>query len=245
MDKFAKTILQSGQTTISNYLLKNYPKLGMTSDQLVIYLQIKRNIDIGNYFPDINDIANSTGFTNAKAYQVLHELVEKKLMRIKTLSNAKGQDFDVYDFSLMYEKLSELNQDVSNDEIISNDDFASNNTSAEITESDRKKVFNSIESEFGRPLSPIEIETINQWINEDKYDPQMIKLALRESVLNQVYSLKYMDRILVNWEKANITTPADVERNRRNHEQKYSKNAKFGDKGSQNKPDIPLFKIDK
>ena len=49
MDKFAKTILQSGQTTISNYLLKNYPKLGITSDQLVIYLQIKRNIDIGNY----------------------------------------------------------------------------------------------------------------------------------------------------------------------------------------------------
>ncbi|WP_220729555.1 DnaD domain-containing protein [Apilactobacillus zhangqiuensis] len=244
MDKFAKTILQSGQTTISNYLLKNYPKLGMTSDQLVIYLQIKRNIDIGNYFPDINDITNSTGFSTAKAYQVLHELVEKKLMRIKTLSNSKGQSFDVYDFSLMYEKLSELDSDTPEKDIEDNA-FEGTIGSNEITESERKKVFNSIESEFGRPLSPIEIETINQWINDDQYDPQMIKLALRESVLNQVYSLKYMDRILVNWEKANIKTPADVERNRRQHEQKFSKNAKFSDKGTQNKPDIPLFKIDK
>ena len=244
MDKFAKTILQSGQTTISNYLLKNYPKLGMNSEQLVIYLQIKRNIDIGNYFPDINEITNATGFSNAKAYQVLHELVEKKLMRIKTLSNSKGQAFDVYDFSLMYEKLSELDQETSEDET-SNEVFEGNMPSNEVTESDRKKVFNSIESEFGRPLSPIEIETINQWINDDEYDPQMIKLALRESVLNQVYSLKYMDRILVNWEKANIKTPADVERNRRNHEQKFNKSAKFSDKGTQNKPDIPLFKIDK
>lgn len=244
MDKFAKTILQSGQTTISNYLLKNYPKLGMNSDQLVIYIQIKRNIDIGNYFPDINDITKSTGFSNAKAYQVLHELVEKKLMRIKTLSNSKGQDFDVYDFSLMYEKLSELNQNTSENNF-SDQPFVKDIVSKEITEDDRKKVFNSIESEFGRPLSPIEIETINQWINDDEYDTQMIKLALRESVLNQVYSLKYMDRILINWEKTNIKTPADVERNRRNHEQRFSKNAKFSDKGNQNKPDIPLFKIDK
>ncbi|MGQ2282919.1 DnaD domain-containing protein [Apilactobacillus kunkeei] len=244
MDKFAKTILKSGQTTISNYLLNNYSKLGMTSDQLVIYLQIKRNIDIGNYFPDIQEITKATGFSNAKAYQVLHELVENKLMRIKTLSNAKGQAFDVYDFSLMYEKLSELDQETAEGETL-NVSFEGNSTSNEITESDRKKVFNSIESEFGRPLSPIEIETINQWISDDEYDPHMIKLALRESVLNQVYSLKYMDRILVNWEKANIKTPADVERNRRSHEQKFNKSSKFSDKGTQNKPDIPLFKIDK
>lgn len=243
MDKFAKALLQAGQTTISNYLLKNYSKLNMTNDQLAIYLQIKRNIDIGNYFPDIEDITSSTGFTSSKAYQILHELVQGKLMRIKSVSNSKGQTFDVYDFSLMYKKLSELNQE--NDDPVNYNSFKKDNDSNIVTELDRKKIFNQIESEFGRPLSPIEIETINQWIIDDEYKPEMIKLALRESVLNQVYSLKYIDRILVNWEKANITTPADVERNRRSHEQKYSKKANFGDNKSKNKADIPLFKIDK
>ncbi|AYF92646.1 DnaD domain protein [Apilactobacillus bombintestini] len=243
MDKFAKTLLQTGQTSIPNYLLKNYPKIGMSSNQLIIYLQIKRNMDMGNYFPDINEITESTGFSQNKAYQVLHELIQKKLMRIKTLNDRNGQSFDVYDFSLMYDKLSELSHQSDNSDYEIN---VKPNSKDTMTESDRKGVFNQIESEFGRPLSPIEIETINQWLEEDNYKPKMIELALRESVLNQVYSLKYIDRILINWEKANIKTPADVERNRRNREDKFKPSGQQNNSSNNSpKTDIPLFKIDK
>ena len=31
--------------------------------------------------------------------------------------------------------------------------------------------------------------------------PELIRLALREAVLNQAYSLKYIDRILLAWER--------------------------------------------
>lgn len=240
MDKFAKTLLQTGQTSIPNYLLKNYPKIGMSSNQLIIYLQIKRNMDMGNYFPDINEITESTGFSQNKAYQVLHELIQKKLMRIKTLNDRNGQSFDVYDFSLMYDKLSGLSHQSDNS------DYEINVKPNTMTESDRKGVFNQIESEFGRPLSPIEIETINQWLEEDNYKPKMIELALRESVLNQVYSLKYIDRILINWEKANIKTPVDVERNRRNRGDKFKPSGQHNNSSNNSpKTDIPLFKIDK
>lgn len=243
MDKFAKTLLQTGQTSIPNYLLKNYPKIGMSSNQLIIYLQIKRNMDMGNYFPDINEITESTGFSQNKAYQVLHELIQKKLMRIKTLNDRNGQSFDVYDFSLMYDKLSELSHQSDNSDYEIN---VKPNSKDTMTESDRKGVFNQIESEFGRPLSPIEIETINQWLEEDNYKPKMIELALRESVLNQVYSLKYIDRILINWEKANIKTPADVERNRRNREDKFKTSGQQNNSSNNSpKTNIPLFKIDK
>ena len=36
---------------------------------------------------------------------------------------------------------------------------------------------------------------IGQWLNTDHYSPELIRLALREAVLNQAYSLKYIDRI--------------------------------------------------
>ncbi|CAI2665039.1 DnaD domain-containing protein [Apilactobacillus apinorum] len=238
MDKFAKSLLQSGNTTISNILLKNYPKLGMNSDQLVLYLQIKRSIDMGSYFPDINELTDSTGMSSAKIYQILHELIQNKLMKIKTLTDKRGQSFDIYDFSLMYDKLSELNQNIEDEH------FDNKDVNVETKESDRKETFNKIESEFGRPLSPIEIETINQWINDDHYDTKMIQLALRESVLNQVYSLKYIDRILVNWEKANIKTPADVEKNRHEREIRRNKNNSVSTNNN-DKPEIPIFKIDK
>jgi DNA replication protein len=43
-------------------------------------------------------------------------------------------------------------------------------------------------------------------MNEDHYDPDVVALALREAVLNQAYSLKYMDRVLITWEKRNLRT---------------------------------------
>ncbi|TPR13950.1 DnaD domain-containing protein [Apilactobacillus timberlakei] len=242
MDRFAKLLLQSGQTSISNYLLKNYTKLGMNSDEIIMYLQIKRNIDMGNYLPDIEIIINATGFSKNKAYEILHELIQKKIMRIKTLKNKNGNSFDVYDFELMYDKLSQLN-DVSDD--INHKDKVAENTNKEnnMTATERKNVFKQIESEFGRPLSPIELEEISAWIDKDKYDTKLISLALREAVLNQVYSLKYIDRILINWNKSNIRTPADVE-NMRNKRESHNK---LNNKKSNNNDDfkIPIIKLDK
>lgn len=248
MDKFAKILLQTGQTSIPNYLLKNYHRLGMSADQLIVYLQVKRNIDVKNFFPDIQEITNATGFSNQKAYQILHELIQKKLMRIKTMTGHRGHNYDIYDFSLMYEKLAKLTE--SDQNYINNHEEnlqqITNDVTTNMKSITRKEVFNQIEEEFGRPLSPMEIETINQWIDEDHYNPKMIELALREAVLNQVYNLKYIDRILLNWEKANIKSPNDVEQKRKQRQNNYaSKATKNPSTIDDNKaPDIPIFKLD-
>src|SRR5699024_12187052 len=42
-------------------------------------------------------------------------------------------------------------------------------------------LFVLFEQEFGRPLSPFEIETINAWLDEDEIIPSLIKAALRRS----------------------------------------------------------------
>lgn len=60
------------------------------------------------------------------------------------------------------------------------------------------KLSRQFEIEFGRYLSPIEREEIASWLNLDHYMPEIIEMALREAVLSQAYSLKYVDRILLN-----------------------------------------------
>lgn len=69
-----------------------------------------------------------------------------------------------------------------------------------------RSLYQMFESEFGRPLSAIEYQRISQWLEEDKYQPDLIQFALREAVLNQAYSLNYIDRILLSWERKNITS---------------------------------------
>ena len=37
-------------------------------------------------------------------------------------------------------------------------------------------------------------------------------MALREAVLSQAYSLKYVDRILLNWQRHNLKTSSEVQK---------------------------------
>ncbi|GLB46843.1 DNA replication protein DnaD [Philodulcilactobacillus myokoensis] len=241
MDSFAKVILASGQTNISNYLLANFTKLGMTTDEFMVYLQVKRNEDRGIEFPLISKITHSTGFSKQKAYQLLHELIHKKLMTINTVKTKSGGSYDQYDFTLMYEKLSALSKQSPKQNIETNqtvDQTQIDEQADDLTVNQRQNVFRQIEQEFGRNLSPMELETISDWIDQDKYQPQMISLALKEAVLNQVYNLKYMDKILFNWRKRNVRTPEDVEHLRQQRdEHSYVKHS------IKNKPKIPIFKI--
>lgn len=71
-------------------------------------------------------------------------------------------------------------------------------------------VFNVIEIEFGRPLLPIEQETIADWLTTDVYCCEVILLACCEAVLKLAYLLKYMDRICLNWERRHLKTAQQV-----------------------------------
>lgn len=42
LDDYAHKILDQGQTTISNYLLKHYREIGISNQELFIYLLIKK-----------------------------------------------------------------------------------------------------------------------------------------------------------------------------------------------------------
>ena len=112
-------------------------------------------------------------------------------------------------------------------------------------ENKRQTVFKSIETEFGRALSPMEMESISKWFDEDHYDPEIIELALREAVLRQVYNLTYMDRILLNWHKRNLTTAAQVEADKQRGIENRLNSAPKPQRQTGGKawPNIPLFKL--
>ncbi|UQS86611.1 DnaD domain protein [Nicoliella spurrieriana] len=243
MDQFVNRLIQGGQTTIPNYLIDNYAKIGMNANELVIYLQFKRFFDRGVMAPDIEQISSATNINDNEIYQILHNLIQKKLMTIETKQDWDGKDFDQYNFDLMYEKLSELSASDPDYQPVSgmngtND--ANHRQTESMSVNGRQHVFVSIEREFGRELSPIELETISGWLDQSHYSPELIELALREAVLNQVYNLKYIDRILINWEKKNIRTADGVERELNRYQGHSRRQAPINDDDG---PEIPIFKI--
>jgi DNA replication protein len=199
MQKLLLSLLEDGSISIANFLLDNYSKLGMTNDEFLLYLQIKKEQSRGDSFPQMDRLADSLGMSSQTLFATIQSLQDKKILEINQRKDHTGQLVDFYDFELMYQKLVALF-----------DEKVEQTVKVE-TKQREDSVYDQIQIEFGRPLSPIEIETISQWIDVDHFSPDLIRLALKEAVLNQAYNLKYMDRILLNWQQRNLTTVSQVE----------------------------------
>lgn len=198
-NKFFDRFLKNGSTVMNNTILLNLNKLNLTSEEFLVYSILEMYGQRGNNFPMPSQIESITGIEQNKIFGLIQNLIQKRIIEMKTIINKNHQQQDVYDITPVYSLLEEIINDDMQKETQTN------------VENSKQELFKMIEVEFGRPLSPIEQETIHSWIEEDNYSIDLIKLSLKEAVLNQAYSLKYMDRILINWEKQNIKTPEQLQ----------------------------------
>lgn len=190
-----KDIINAGTTSINNLILLHLQDLEMSSDEFLLYCNLKMFQEQQVFFPSTQQLMTNTGFSEGQIYQLVQSMIQKHFIKIDS-QTVKGQKYqDYYDLSPIYQVL--LGEQLNS------------HTSADLN--DIQTLFQKIEVEFGRPLSPIEQQTIQAWIVDDHYSVPLIMLALKEAVLNQAYSLKYMDRILLNWEKNNIKTPEQLQ----------------------------------
>ena len=186
--------LQAGETNISNLLLHHYKELGMTTSQFVLYLQFKSYQDRGIMNPDVRTIAKNLGTKERQVFEQLHQMMTNHLVEQKMRKMEDGKEDAIYDFSLLINKLALLNENDQEETI-----------KVENTNS-RVETFNQLEAEFGRPLSSMELQIVNDWLDKDNYSAIMIKLALRQAVMNSALNLQYMDRILQSWDRQGLRT---------------------------------------
>jgi DnaD/phage-associated family protein len=70
-----------------------------------------------------------------------------------------------------------------------------------ITRLNNNNTVKKIEENFGRFLSPIEIETVNFW--EKEYDNDLIDFAIKEAVMRNKRTTKWIDTSLYDWVNKN------------------------------------------
>ncbi|MQB91909.1 DnaD domain-containing protein [Limosilactobacillus reuteri] len=222
--------LQAGETNISNLLLHHYKELGMTTSQFVLYLQFKSYQDRGIMNPDVRTIAKNLGTKERQVFEQLHQMMTNHLVEQKMRKMEDGKEDAIYDFSLLINKLALLNEN-DQEEIIK----------VENTNS-RVETFNQLEAEFGRPLSSMELQIVNDWLDKDNYSAIMIKLALRQAVMNSALNLQYMDRILQSWDRQGLRTERDINEHEKRFEQRKEAGQK-PEKKTLKKPKIPIYKL--
>ncbi|APX72813.1 DnaD domain protein (plasmid) [Companilactobacillus allii] len=194
--------LSSGNTSVSNLILRNYSKLGMTEKDLIIYMELSMYAQKGIQFPMAQTLGEDTGMDESTIYTIIQGLIKLGIIDLETIID-HHQQRDIYVLTPIFKRL----------EVLLNQKSESDQKSKLM--SDTEELFKKIEVEFGRPISPIEQDQVHQWIDDDHYPIKLIELALREAILNQAYSMKYMDRILISWEKSNIKTAEQLQERRK------------------------------
>ncbi len=199
-----------GFTTLQNGLIAYYPRLNISDAELLLIIQLEAFNQRGESFPSNEKIAANTNLSVTDVGNLIQRLINRNYLTIEQTTDDQDKIGNKYSLNKLYDALDNyidqniLIKDNKKDKTVA----VTNN----LENSPLNYLSRKVEVEFGRYLSPIEREEIAQWLSVDHYDPEIIELALREAVLSQAYSLKYIDRVLLNWQRHNLKTPEEVER---------------------------------
>lgn len=138
---------------------------------------------------DVNDIHNVTFMEPKIILQSFKALSIKGLISTK-VTPVKDKISETIDLTNVYRAMvSDINYDIK--------------------KKSEKNIFEVFEKEFGRTLSPMEYEIINGWLS-NQLSEELILGALKEATYNGVSSLRYIDRILLEWSKKGFKNMNDV-----------------------------------
>lgn len=199
-----------GFTTLQNGLIAYYSKLNISDAELLLIIQLEAFSQRGESFPSNEKIAANTNLTVADVGNIIQRLIDRDYLTIEQVKDNQDKIGNRYSLNKLYDAIDQyidqnvLIKDKKREKTVSVVDDLDNNPLNYLS---RK-----VEVEFGRYLSPIEREEIAQWLSVDHYTPEVIELALREAVLSQAYSLKYIDRVLLNWQRHNLKNVDEIER---------------------------------
>ena len=188
-------IFKDGNIVIPIYILKNYKKLKLELNEFIflMYLYNKGNKTI--FYPATFGEELNIGLE--EVMNNVSNLSDKNFIKVEVVKNEKGLMEEVVKLDDFYSKMALLVVDDSNN----------NDTS-------KSNIFETIEKEFGRTLSPIEYEIIKAWL-DNNISEDLIKEALKEATFNGVSNLRYIDKILYEWGKKGFVTSDDVKNNKK------------------------------
>ena len=180
-------LIKEKDYTFKKLLFKLIKDFDLTLEELLLLIYFI-NQDKPVFY--IKKISIITYLDNNEIMSAFSSLTAKGLVSIKT-SKEDGKITEIIDITNTYRAMvSDINVNIKKQTVTN--------------------IYTIFEKEFGRPLSPVEYEIIKAWITSG-ISEELIKDALKEAVFNNVRNLRYIDKILSEWEKKGFKSVDEVD----------------------------------
>ncbi len=182
-----------GNVVIPLYILKCFKKMNLTMEEFVFLMYLYSKQDTLDFNPE--KIAKDLNIDIMEAMGYVSVLISKGYLTLEVLKSENNVLEEVINLENFYEKISTM--------LI--------NTENEIES--KESIYSYIEKELKRPLNSVEIKTIERWL-ENNIDSSLIKEAIRLALEMGVYNLKYVDKMLLDWQMRGIKTVDDLNKDK-------------------------------
>lgn len=139
---------------------------------------------------DMKVIAKTINMSEDEVLIAYGNLINKKLIKVVADKDGFGKVTEKVSLDNFYNEIK-------------------NNYKNEEKQEVKTDIFSKFENTFGRTLSNIDYEIINAWM-EKGFSEELILEALREAEYNGVLNLRYIDKILYEWNRKGFKTVEDV-----------------------------------
>lgn len=169
--------------------IKEALKLNLSLNEFLLLLYFDNSYDV---VFDIKVVAKTLNMKEEDVLNAYGSLMAKKIISVKAEKDGFGKIRESVSLDNFY---NEIKSDYKTCE-------------KEETKTDIYEIF---EKEFGRTLSNTDFEIINAWI-ESGFSEELIEAALKEAVYNGALTLRYVDKVLYEWNRKGIKTPTDIKK---------------------------------
>jgi len=218
---FGADLLLEGATSIPNILLKIYSSIGISDYQMMLLIQLIRlHVEEKELFPSPEKLAECMESDPARIRRELAGLLEKDIISVSRFyDGTRNLIVEGYDFEPLFLRVSDIWAGLRAQEIEESEKLIKSSAGLGDSRFDVHTVdlISLFENEFGRLLSPIEVEQIDQWASE--MEPLLVVEALKRAVLGGKHNFKYINTILIEWKKNNVRTLEEISR----YEQDFQK----------------------
>lgn len=169
--------------------IKEAIKNKLSLNEFLLMLYFDNSFDL---IFDINLITKTLCMSEEEVLSAYGSLLSKKLIKVTAEKDGFGKVIEKVSLESFYNEIKEDNKSTEK-------------------ENSKQDIFSIFESDFGRTLSNMDYEIINAWIDKG-FSEELIIAALKEAVYNGVCNLRYIDKILYEWNRKGIKTPEEVKK---------------------------------
>jgi len=192
-----KKLLENKNLVINTLFIGQALKLNLNLNEFLILSYFDNLV---NKEFDIQQLVAFLKINENDALISFNKLIEKKFLTVVAEKNSSGKIVEKVNLDGFYSLIV--------------DEFKN-----ATKENKKEDIYSIFEKEFGRPISSMEYEIINAWLDKS-YTEELILGALKEAIYSGVTNLRYIDKILYEWQRKGFKNMQDVNKHVSNRNNK-------------------------